>query len=681
MIKHVIRILVVFAFLIPVFKPAHALSPSQFTLSDLGEKDIVVRAIYDQITLQFPLAEGRQITQATLQLHLSHGKKLLPELSELSIALNNEPVANLPLTSENAEAGVFPISIPVNAFQPGENTLIFRFNLRLKDKGCTDVGDPALWAKIFSDTAIEIESVDIPIQPNIGRYPAPFSSVSTLPGNAQLTIVLPTQPNSAELTAAVQITSALGQATHWDTPPIQAITTAAQLASMDENDHLIAISTGNRNPLAESAPIGLSEFPSPTNPNRLLLIVKGSDETELRQLSEMLSTQSARTYLVGTLVAPMTIQPIVSGERETEETFAGLGYNTRRVRGIGQHDLYYAIDIPYDWKTTSDATIEVEFTHAPGLTSDTASLMSAFVNGFKVSDVPLTGRNETNGRLTIHLSPRQLHPGRNWLHLSFDLHLHREDCAFRYLEQAWVEISADTSLVNLAHVRGEPPLDLHYLPSPLVTPTDLSDDLFVLANNPSSTELTAMVRLAAKLGTYTTADGLRPQAVTADAFHPDMAQHIIAIGQPASHDLLAAYNAQFPQPLILTGGLLIPSGGREPLLEEVSGQAGYIEILPAPWNRSQTLLVLSAPDELYPALIGRLPVLGKRIGAEGNLGIVTAKKLKGIEVGVLADSTLSPQSRGILGLLFFGAVITMGGIGFAFTRRKRTSQEINDEEE
>ncbi len=82
--------------------PAESPQPASFTLADLGEKDLVVKSIYDQVLVHFPLAEGMKIEHAVLNLHFSHSRKLLPENSDLTIALNDEPAANLPLTSDNS---------------------------------------------------------------------------------------------------------------------------------------------------------------------------------------------------------------------------------------------------------------------------------------------------------------------------------------------------------------------------------------------------------------------------------------------------------------------------------------------------------------------------------------------------------------------------------------------------
>ena len=107
------RLLILLILLLTTVQPAQAAAPLRFTLADLGKKDVVMRSIFDRSHVHFPLAEGRQIKQAMLKLHLSHSKKLLPNLSDLTVALNDEPVANLVLTPENADARFVDVPLPV----------------------------------------------------------------------------------------------------------------------------------------------------------------------------------------------------------------------------------------------------------------------------------------------------------------------------------------------------------------------------------------------------------------------------------------------------------------------------------------------------------------------------------------------------------------------------------------
>ncbi|NOZ05189.1 MAG: cellulose biosynthesis cyclic di-GMP-binding regulatory protein BcsB [Chloroflexi bacterium] len=647
------------------------------TLRNLGQKSLTVNAVYDRFRVRFPLAEGRQVQRALFKLHLSHGKKLLPQSSDLTIALNDEPVASLILSPKNAAKSWVTVELPVDALQAGTNTLLFRVNQRLHKKGCGDVGATGLWTKIWSDSALELDGADVPVRLDLARFPRPFDTLSTVGDSPQIMMVLPAQPNPAELTVAAQVAAALGRAARWKKPPLEALTYDRLNEAKAKENHLIAIGSGPRNPLAAGEAAGLHEVASPYNGNRVLLVVSAPDETQLRNAGEMLSTRSARATLNGAHagIAPVTAQPLP--KRESRATFADLGFADRQVRGIGLHDLYYPLDVPYSWKITSDASMQVRFTHAHSLDA-TRSVMQAFVNGFQVANVPLTNRNDTGGRLVIQLSPRQLHPGRNWLHLAFALHVKREDCNFRYLQEAWARISATGSTLNLAHVRSAPPLELRYLPSPLVTPPDLRATLFVLPARPTAAELTAMVRLAAKLGTYSGADGLRPRATTDAQFAPQTAQaeHVVAIGGPEHNSLVARYEAALPQQL--AGKDMRQDRTKnvqqeilEPLPESIEYQSGYIQVLPAPWSGKSTLMVISAYDEaLLARAVAVLPVLGQRLKVQGNVAVVMPKQVIGLSMGGLAGAPLPAVTRKVVSAILFGGLVLAVGLGLIVRRRK-----------
>lgn len=365
------------------------------------------------------------------------------------------------------------------------------------------------------------------------------------------------------------------------------------------------------------------------------------------------------------------IMPQPSPPIPTRVSLADLRLQDGRVRGIGLHDLYYPIDIPYDWKMTSEASIEIHFTHARKL-DESKSLMNVFVNGFKIADVPLTDRNDTNGRLVVQLIPRQMHPGRNWLHLFFDLHISDQDCNFRYLQEAWAEVSTTTSTMNLVHVESEPPLDLRYFPSPLLTPTDLSKNVFILPDTPTPTDLTALVRLAAKLGTYATADAVRPQAMTASEFNPARAtaKHIIVIGHPETNTLLTTYHSHFPL------SLRQATNNNETSTED---QNGYIQILPAPWSRQATLMIISALDSsLLTRVVDVLPILGQRFTVKGSVAIVTPDQVRGLNTGV---PQLERVTRKTLSIILFGAFVTIGSMGWLVHHFHTKKEEFEDANE
>jgi hypothetical protein len=289
----------------------------------------------------------------------------LPDLSNVTIALNNEPVIHLPLTIDNISA-TLNVPLPIEALRPGDNQLLLRVKQRQNNTACSDLGDSSLWTEIFADTTLELNGQDVPLSSDLARYPAPFTTLSALSGSPYISIVVPKNPTSAELSAAAQIAAALGQAAQWKQPPIRAATIDRWAADPHVDDHLIVIDTAQRNPLAGQAPTGVTLQASPQNPARSALIVSGEDAATLQRVVAVLTTVSARAALSGSHVAPITVTAQPETQRPTRQTFAEAGFADWRVKGIGPHDVYYPIDMPSDWKITNDATINLRFTHARG---------------------------------------------------------------------------------------------------------------------------------------------------------------------------------------------------------------------------------------------------------------------------------------------------------------------------
>ena len=651
---------------------------ASFTFADLGQKTITVKTVYEQEFVDFPVAEGRRIERAILNLHMQHSDKLLAGLSDIVIAVNDEPVANLILTPENAADGIQTVEIPSEALRSGENELLLRFSQRLVDNGCSDIGDQDLWTKILSDSSLTLTYGEIPEPTDLSQFPLPFSTFTALPGSPQVTIILPSAPTFGELSAAARIAASLGQAAGWKQPPLNVYTFDQVDQTRLASDGLVVISTNGRNPMAASASMGVTASPSPFDSNQLMLTISGVDDAELLRSVSMLTTRSARANLTGVHAYPHDVAPQPIPDRPTQAKFIDLGLTTKRVRGIGLHDLYYPIDIPYDWKTTSEASVEVRFRHGAAITS--SSLMTTYINGFETASIRLDRRNDTDGRLVIQLSPRQIHSGRNWLHIVFDLHMTRENCKYRYFEESWAEVSAEDSLVNLAHVVSLAPLDIQYMPSYLVIPSDLSSNLFVLPVNVTNADLTTMARVAAKLGTYSNADTLSIQATTADRFDPQNAPaNVIAIGMPETNSLVGNYDGQLPQPLSLINGQIVPAGARELTPEEQSGQAAYIEVTTAPWSRSGSLLVIAARSpELLLRAADILPTGGRQLKYQGNVAVVTATDATGFSLGGLAGASLSPEKRRVISGIFIGAFLLIVISGALIVYRRTTREKRHE---
>lgn len=660
------------------FQPASAkMSPDgsartvQFSFAELGEKELNIRSIYDLEYVNFVLPDGLNITQALLNLHLQHSDQLLPDLSDLQISLNSSPVADIILSPENAADGVISVDIPLETIQPGANELLLRFNQRLVADGCSDLGSKDLWTKVFNDSAISVNGLDTVSPTDLKRFPLPFTSLTTLTGSPQVTFILPDNPLPAELTAAAQVAASLGREARWKTPPVFALTADKLDPNLLAQDALIIINSGDRNPQAGTAAPGLTLASSPYNPSQVALVISGRDESELLKSAAMLVTRSARSQFSGAHIDPVDVKPETQPKQPSRSSFSDLGLASKLIRGIGLHDLYFPIFVPYDWKLTNEASLEIRFTHGTGIAS--ASLMRVFINSQEAASIRLDDNNADAGRLVIQLSPQLVHPGRNWLHVEFDLHMPRENCKFHYFEEAWTQISADQTFVNLAHVVSIAPLDLLFLPSFLIIPDDLGADLLVVPASPSNNDLTAMLRIAAKLGTYSFTDGISIQSTRADVYKPtNQPTNVILFGSPESNLLIQAVETSLPQPLNLVNGSVVPASGRALLADEQAGQAAYLEIMKSPWSRKDNLMVLSSRDPTrLLQLVDLFPSGGSTTKDSGNLIVLTSSQEAGFNLGTLTNNSLSSTSRLLTAFLLIGAFLLVILIGVVLVIRMR----------
>jgi hypothetical protein len=192
--------------------------------------------------------------------------------------------------------------------------------------------------------------------------------------------------------------------------------------------------------------------------------------------------------------------------------------------------------------------------------------------------------------------------------------------------------------------------------------------------------------LAAKLGTYSTADAVRPRATTDDRWSAELkpGDHVIAIGLPETNRILQEYDAQLPQPLARVAGQLAAMGGRELHPDEITNQAGYVQLLAAPWARENKLITISAPDEpIMQRVVVALPVLGQRLKQQGNVALVDSQGLTGLSIGGLAGAPLSESARKVIAPFLIGLAAVVTAAGVWSSRRKRTNgkqQESEDED-
>jgi len=158
----------------------------------------------------FSLRADRVIDAAILNLAFSYGPSLLPDLSNLYVFLNGEPVGRVRLAQENA--GGVVARLPVKPALLGRrNVLRFDTNLHYREQ-CEDPVHEALRLTIHAgSSSLELAERPLAFADDLALLPLPFVDPSDM-APQRLTFVLPPNPSNAVLEAAGVAASYFGAA-------------------------------------------------------------------------------------------------------------------------------------------------------------------------------------------------------------------------------------------------------------------------------------------------------------------------------------------------------------------------------------------------------------------------------------------------------------------------------------
>ena len=131
----------------------------------------------------------------------------------MTVLWNGVPLQEVAL-QPSSDTTRLAIHVPNRRVDPGVNRLQVQAALQIRNEDCVEA-NPARTLTIFNTTDVRYgyrdrEPIALPINPDLARYPAPFYTQSD-PQPATVRVVVPPNPSSSELTAAVRVVAQLGQ--------------------------------------------------------------------------------------------------------------------------------------------------------------------------------------------------------------------------------------------------------------------------------------------------------------------------------------------------------------------------------------------------------------------------------------------------------------------------------------
>ncbi|GGJ22399.1 UDP-forming cellulose synthase catalytic subunit [Neoroseomonas lacus] len=584
------------------------------TLRQLGlSGPMRLRGVSPLQGVQFGIRSDEVVTEARFVMSGATSPALVPELSQLTVTLNDQLLGAV--QPDPARPAFGPVEYPISpVFFTEMNRLNFAFSGRYRAE-CNDPLSDLLWMTVADGSTLEMTLAHLPLPPDLARLPEPFFDPRQLRQTLVLPFVLPEAPGNELLRGAAVAAS-------WFA--VQAEYRGARFpvsATLPDSGNAVIVATPQDAPEGLTLPAmngpTVAVVPNPRDPAGLLLLLIGRNPGEAATAAMAMSLAPQLLSGVSANVSaprPPQRRPYDAPRWLPTDRPVSLGELVERselqVSGYAPGPITIPLRTAPDLATWRQHgfPLDLRFRAPPGPILDVeVSRLDVSVSGSFLRAIPLRERESWPwswmlSQVGINQLPREasaavppwLVSGRNELQLRFDMRpMNRGDCV---AVPADVQASVDPgSTIDLSRAHRFAMLpNLAYFASagfPFTRMADLSETTVVMPDRPSSVEISAFLGIVGGLSNM-----VGVPATGLAVVRPGQVQ------QMADRDLLVVGTLQ-RQPalgtLLSEAPLRIDESGRisMTLPDRLEGFARLIWDGPPPEERIRAAALLSSPAE------------------------------------------------------------------------------------
>ena len=465
--------------------------------------------------VQFGIRSDEVVTEARFVMSGATSPALVPELSQLTVTLNDQLLGVV--QPDPARPSFGPVEYPISpTFFTEMNRLNFAFSGRYRAE-CNDPLSDLLWMTVADSSTLQMTMERLPLPPDLSRLPEPFFDPRQLREALVLPFVLPEVAGNELLRGAAIAAS-------WFA--VQAEYRGARFpvsATLPSSGNAVLVVTPQDVPEGLTLPSldgpTVAVVPNPRDPAGLLLLLAGRNPTEAATAAMALSL--APQLLSGTsatvsMPRPPQRRPYDAPRWLPTDRPVSLGELVERselqVSGYAPGPITVPLRTAPDLATWRQHgfPLDLRFRAPPGPILDVeVSRLDISVSGSFLQAVPLRDRESWPwswmlSQVGINQLPREasarvppwLVSGRNELQLRFDMRpMNRGDCVAVPADvQAAVDPGSTIDLSRAYRFATLP--NLAYFASagfPFTRLADLSETAVVLSDRPSSVEVSAFL--------------------------------------------------------------------------------------------------------------------------------------------------------------------------------------------
>jgi hypothetical protein len=248
---------------------------------------VQLRGVEGVMNLPFGVRLDEVVNAATLHLRYSYSPALIPELSHLRVLLNNQVVAAIPLSREEAGRDVErDVVLDPRLFADYNN---LRFDLiGHYTWECEDPVHSSLWASISEQSSLELTLRPLALGDELALLPAPFFDARDN-RRLELPVVLPQGASQEVLRSAGVVASWFGALAAYRSARFP-----VSIGSLPEHNAVVFISGDQRPSELDLETVPTVDAPTisvirhPTRPGIKLLLIQGRDDAQLKLAADAL---------------------------------------------------------------------------------------------------------------------------------------------------------------------------------------------------------------------------------------------------------------------------------------------------------------------------------------------------------------------------------------------------------
>ncbi len=278
-------------------------------------------------------------------------------------------------------------------------------------------------------------------------------------------------------------------------------------------------------------------------------------------------------------------------EAEDEYSFETLGL-VEQTLNAPYDDMQVRFSVPPDWALSPGATIQLdlafyydvqELSTPSNIVGEIfGGLLQVVYNGVTLTSILLDERGDQS--FTVPISARALESDRGDGRHELRLFLISDESCLYGVDT--IVVVKPTSRFYLPHTNVAIDTDLSILPRPIFQFGSIAPDqaAFVIPDQPSTAELSALLSVAAGFGRLTNEE-LIFSVVNSSGLTPEIQNnsHLVFVGKPVA----------FPS----LGNVTLPANPTEFTAPEGTPSDGILQMTQSPWNASKAVLVISGDTD------------------------------------------------------------------------------------